>query len=69
MLVLSRRKGQRITICDQDGRRLAEITVAAVHRSSVKLAIQAPPTLVVTRAELAPPLAKTTPPPPPKRLA
>lgn len=47
MLVLSRRKGQRIRIGDD-----IEVTVVAVHRSSTKLAISAPPHLTVLRSEV-----------------
>jgi len=56
MLVLSRRKGQRIIIGD------IEIVVTAVHRSSVKLGITAPRRLSILRGEHAP-----TKPPPKRR--
>lgn len=48
MLVISRRKGQVITIGDN-----IEVVVTEVHRSSVKLGIVAPKTHVVMRKEAA----------------
>lgn len=48
MLVISRRKGQIITIGDD-----IEIVVTEVHRSSVKLGIRAPNGLLVLRKEAA----------------
>lgn len=45
MLVLSRRKGQRILIGD------VVLVVLSVHRSSVKLGFEAPKGTVVLRAE------------------
>jgi len=47
MLVLSRRKGQRIRIGSD-----IEIVVTEVHRSSVKIGIRAPAGLLVTRGEV-----------------
>jgi carbon storage regulator len=48
MLIITRRKGQRILIGDS-----IEIMVTATHRSSVKLAIRAPQHVLVLRAEVA----------------
>jgi carbon storage regulator len=47
MLVISRRKGQRITIGDD-----IEIVVTAVHKNGVKLGIAAPRGLIVLRGEV-----------------
>lgn len=47
MLIISRRKGQKILIGDD-----IELTVTAVHRSSVKIAVRAPEHVTVIRAEL-----------------
>ncbi|HEX4336981.1 MAG TPA: carbon storage regulator [Polyangiaceae bacterium] len=47
MLVISRRKGQRITIGDD-----IEIVVTAVHKNGVKLGIAAPRGLTVLRGEV-----------------
>jgi len=47
MLVISRRKGQRITIGDD-----IEIVVTAVHRNGVKLGIAAPRGFTVLRGEV-----------------
>jgi carbon storage regulator len=47
MLVISRRKGQRITIGDD-----IEIVVTAVHKNGVKLGIAAPRGFTVLRAEV-----------------
>ncbi len=47
MLVISRRKGQRITIGDD-----IEIVVTAVHKSGVKLGIVAPRGFTVLRGEV-----------------
>lgn len=47
MLVISRRKGQRVTIGDE-----IELIVTEVHRSSVKLGIRAPRGLTVLRGEI-----------------
>lgn len=47
MLVISRRKGQRVTIGDE-----IELVVTEVHRSSVKLGIRAPRGLTVLRGEV-----------------
>jgi len=47
MLVISRRKGQRVSIGDD-----IELVVTEVHRSSVKLGIRAPRGLVVLRGEI-----------------
>ena len=47
MLVISRRKGQRVSIGDE-----IELIVTEVHRSSVKLGISAPRGLTVLRGEI-----------------
>jgi len=47
MLVISRRKGQRVSIGED-----IELVVTEVHRSSVKLGIRAPRGLVVLRGEI-----------------
>ena len=47
MLVISRRKGQRVSIGDE-----IELVVTEVHRSSVKLGIRAPRGLTVLRGEI-----------------
>jgi carbon storage regulator len=47
MLVISRRKGQRITIGDD-----IEIVVTAVHKNGVKLGIAAPRDFTVLRGEV-----------------
>jgi carbon storage regulator len=47
MLVISRRKGQRVSIGDD-----IELVVTEVHRSSVKLGIRAPRGLTVLRGEV-----------------
>jgi carbon storage regulator len=47
MLVISRRKGQRISIGDE-----IELVITEVHRSSVKLGIRAPRGLTVLRGEI-----------------
>ena len=47
MLVISRRKGQRVAIGDE-----IELVVTEVHRSSVKLGIRAPRGLTVLRGEV-----------------
>ena len=47
MLVISRRKGQRVSIGEE-----IELVVTEVHRSSVKLGIRAPRGLVVLRGEI-----------------
>jgi carbon storage regulator len=47
MLVISRRKGQRVSIGDD-----IELVVTEVHRSSVKLGIRAPRGLTVLRGEI-----------------
>lgn len=47
MLVISRRKGQRVSIGDE-----IELVVTEVHRSSVKLGIVAPRGLTVLRGEV-----------------
>jgi carbon storage regulator len=47
MLVISRRKGQRVTIGEE-----IELVVTEVHRSSVKLGIRAPRGLTVLRGEI-----------------
>jgi len=47
MLVISRRKGQRISIGEE-----IELVVTEVHRSSVKIGIRAPRGLVVLRGEI-----------------
>jgi carbon storage regulator len=47
MLVISRRKGQRITIGDD-----IEIVVTAVHKNGVKIGIDAPRGLAVLRGEV-----------------
>lgn len=52
MLVFSRRKGQRIVVRDNAGNLLAELVVTELHRSSVKLGIQAPEELTVLRGEI-----------------
>lgn len=56
MLIIARRRGQKILIGDD-----IEITVTDVHRSSVKLGIRAPRTLQVLRAELLEPEEKPPP--------
>lgn len=48
MLVISRRKGQVLTIGDD-----IEVIVTEVHRSSVKLGVRAPKDLLVLRKEAA----------------
>jgi carbon storage regulator CsrA len=48
MLVISRRKGERILIGDD-----IEIVVVEVSRSGVRLGVRAPPSVVVLRDELA----------------
>jgi carbon storage regulator len=48
MLVISRRKGQVITIGDD-----IEVVITEVHRSSVKIGIKAPRGLLVLRKEAA----------------
>lgn len=47
MLVISRRKGQRVTIGDE-----IELVVTEVHRSHVKLGIKAPRGFTVLRGEV-----------------
>jgi carbon storage regulator len=47
MLVISRRKGQRVTIGDD-----IEIVVTAVHKNGVKLGISAPRGFIVLRGEV-----------------
>lgn len=47
MLVISRRKGQRIKIGPD-----IEIIVTEVHRSNCKIAVRAPANLVVLRGEV-----------------
>lgn len=47
MLVISRRKGQRVSIGDE-----IELVITEVHRSSVKLGIRAPRGLTVLRGEI-----------------
>src|SRR5262249_34295638 len=47
MLVISRRKGQRVTIGDE-----IELIVTEVHRTSVKLGLRAPRGLTVLRGEV-----------------
>ena len=47
MLVISRRKGQRVSIGEE-----IELIVTEVHRSSVKLGIRAPRGLTVLRGEV-----------------
>ena len=47
MLVISRRKGQRVAIGEE-----IELVVTEVHRSSVKLGIRAPRGLTVLRGEV-----------------
>jgi carbon storage regulator len=47
MLVISRRKGQCITIGDD-----VELVITALHRSSVKVGIMAPPGCIVMRGEV-----------------
>src|SRR5688572_14693275 len=47
MLVISRRKGQSITIGDE-----IELVVTELHRSTVKLGIRAPRGLAVLRGEI-----------------
>src|SRR5262245_19694864 len=47
MLVISRRKGQRVSIGEEIG-----LVVTEVHRSSVKLGIRAPRGLTVLRGEI-----------------
>jgi carbon storage regulator len=47
MLVISRRKGERVTIGED-----IELIVTEVHRSSVKLGIRAPRGLTVLRGEI-----------------
>ena len=47
MLVISRRKGQRVTIGDE-----IELVVTELHRSSVKLGIKAPRGYTVLRGEI-----------------
>ena len=47
MLVISRRKGERVSIGDE-----IELIVTEVHRSSVKLGIRAPRGLTVLRGEI-----------------
>lgn len=47
MLVISRRKGQRVSIGDE-----IELVVTEVHRSSVKIGIVAPRGLTVLRGEV-----------------
>ena len=47
MLVISRRKGQRVTIGDD-----IEIVVTAVHKNGVKLGIAAPRGFIVLRGEV-----------------
>lgn len=47
MLVISRRKGQRVSIGED-----IELIVTEVHRSSVKLGIRAPRGLTVLRGEI-----------------
>jgi len=47
MLVISRRKGQRVSIGEE-----IELVVTEVHRSSVKLGIRAPRGLTVLRGEI-----------------
>src|SRR5690349_22257900 len=47
MLVISRRKGQRVSIGEE-----IELVVTEVHRSSVKLGIVAPRGLTVLRGEI-----------------
>lgn len=59
MLVIARRRGQKILIGDE-----IEITVTSVHRSSVKLGIRAPEHLIVRRRELAERDDDSWPPPP-----
>src|SRR5262245_49138431 len=47
MLVISRRKGQRVAIGEE-----IELVITEVHRSSVKLGIRAPRGLTVLRGEV-----------------
>src|SRR5688572_14337125 len=47
MLVISRRKGQRVSIGDE-----IELVITEVHRSTVKLGIRAPRGLTVLRGEV-----------------
>jgi carbon storage regulator len=47
MLVISRRKGERVSIGDE-----IELIVTEVHRTSVKLGIRAPRGLTVLRGEI-----------------
>jgi carbon storage regulator len=47
MLVISRRKGERINIGND-----IEIIVTEVHRSSCKIAIRAPEGTIITRSEI-----------------
>lgn len=47
MLVISRRKGQRVSIGEE-----IELVITEVHRSSVKLGIRAPRGLTVLRGEI-----------------
>jgi carbon storage regulator len=47
MLVISRRKGQRVSIGEE-----IELVVTEVHRSTVKLGIRAPRGLTVLRGEI-----------------
>jgi carbon storage regulator len=47
MLVISRRKGQRVTIGEE-----IELVITEVHRSTVKLGIRAPRGLTVLRGEV-----------------
>jgi carbon storage regulator len=47
MLVISRRKGQRVSIGEE-----IELVITEVHRSSVKLGIVAPRGLTVLRGEI-----------------
>lgn len=54
MIIISRRRGQRLYIGND-----IEIVVSAVHRSNVKLAIRAPRNVPVLRGELLEPNVAT----------
>lgn len=50
MLILNRRVGEQIVVATSDGP--VTITITDVTRSNVKLGIDAPPTVRISRAEL-----------------
>ncbi|GAB4133115.1 MAG: hypothetical protein Kow0040_14940 [Thermogutta sp.] len=54
MLVLRRRKNERIVLHLDDGRRI-EFTITAISPTAVQVGVEAPRTLKILRAELAAP--------------